>query len=123
MASHTVHLPLNIDDRDLWLGSTEPPVSRDGITEMSFVLMRWAIQRMVLRIWEIRHTHTKIGHEDQEARIRHEQIAEFRECKERLQTQYLKFCHPSRAFDQMLLALVEVMMVKHLTPSRDHTVY
>jgi hypothetical protein len=114
LASSDVRLPANVDDRDLCEAATRPPESRNGIAEMSFVLIRWRVQQLMHRLWNIRQTQERGQQGSSEADVRTEQLKAYNECQNSLHSQFLRYCHDSRPFDQMLLGLVEVMMVRFL---------
>ena len=48
--SFDTKIPLNINDDDIWPGMTEPPEERIGMTEMSFVLVRYEIGSTIRRL-------------------------------------------------------------------------
>ena len=115
MASNSVRLPANIDDRDFLLNAKETPASRQGITEMSFVLLRWKGQELTHKLWDLRREQQS-GRAEQD--VKHEQSMLFESYRIYVYENFLKHCHKSRAWDWMLLELAEVMMVSSHCPLR-----
>lgn len=110
-ASIKVKLPLNINDNDLQPGVTEMPQAREGITSMSFVLVRWEIMRLMARIQIIRKQHESLGEAANVDEMKRLQRTEFDKTLKDLDRIYLRKCHKSRAYDWVVIAMTEVMMV------------
>lgn len=111
MTSHEVQLPANIDDRDLWPGAQESFESREGVTDMSFVLGRWKIQLMTHELWCLRRAARESLEAESEENIHIKQRSFFAQFEENLNQTLLQHCHTSRPWDRLILALSDVMIV------------
>lgn len=110
IAQLKVNLPLNINDNDLQPGVKEMPQTREGITSMSFVLVRWQIMRLMMTIQSLRREHEACGQTSADE-LRSLQRLEFDQTLRELDKSYLRKCHKSRAYDWVVIAMTEVMMV------------
>lgn len=108
MTNNSVQLPANLEDRDLLPYGNDVPESRHGITEMSFVLLRWKGQELTHKLWDLRRRH---HHGNAEKALKEEQSCLFEDYRAYLYENFLKHCHKSRAWDRMIMELAEVMMV------------
>ena len=112
LQGRSVQLPANINDVDLIPAAKASPRSRAGITEMSFVLTRWEIVRLMFSLWCIYKERRDTTSKADEQCIRSRQRQAYDECNARLQSKYLDECDSSRPLDSLLLGLTEVMMLK-----------
>lgn len=111
MESNFVRLPANLTDNDLRPESTEIPKPRDGLTSMSFSLVRWEVMRLSIRLWAMKKETDVDGAPLSKEEVRRRQAHEYRRIKAGIDSRYLQHCHQSRPYDWLILSLVEVMMV------------
>ncbi|KAL4983687.1 hypothetical protein BDW68DRAFT_29301 [Aspergillus falconensis] len=105
-------MPLNINDTDLTAEMTQPPVEREGITEMTFCLMRCHAMRVV---WKLGYTapRNKFGsaaadtHQDS---VKQDALAE--DLERLLQDRYLKYCDTSIPFLRLTVSVARIITLR-----------
>ena len=121
MEESHVRLPSNLNDVDLDPNARDPPQSRTGVTEVTFVLLRWESVRMIQTLMEIKKKHKAKGQDapDVEA-FKADQRKALDEATLRIETYYLRHLHESRPHDWLCIGWIELMMVciQHLTPNK-----
>lgn len=111
MTDRHVQLPANLNDVDLDPNLNERPEPRTGVTEMTYVLLRWECVRVVFNLVSIRLKHKSAQHDYDVSKVKMEQRAAFKEARKMLEVQYERHCHASRPYDWLCLLWIETMMV------------
>ncbi|KAJ5732327.1 hypothetical protein N7493_003808 [Penicillium malachiteum] len=103
--------PLNINDRDLTAGMTEPPAEREGATEMTFCLIRCEVMRVV---WKTGYTQPNMPPLGQTAEglSFHDRMALAKNLQDCLQERYLKHCDPSTPFSALCVTVAQLVIAR-----------
>ncbi|KAF2769757.1 hypothetical protein EJ03DRAFT_242113, partial [Teratosphaeria nubilosa] len=109
MEGSDLRFPANLNDCDLDPQAVEVPVSRIGVTEMTFVRVRWEAQRMVHKLWNIKKQAKGSG---DMSGLRAQQYQFFNEASARLKEEYLDHMDSSRPYDWMCRLFLEGMIHK-----------
>ncbi|KAK6394708.1 hypothetical protein LTR65_001499 [Meristemomyces frigidus] len=112
MQGHNVQFPANLNDCDLDPRATEVPESRSGVTDITFVRLRWEILRLVHGIFSVRRQKGEDGRPFSSQTLQSEQNKIFVHTKARLETEYASHLHASRPYDWMSLQFLEGMFIK-----------
>ncbi|KAK4895788.1 hypothetical protein LTR27_006270 [Elasticomyces elasticus] len=107
-----VRFPANLNDDDLTPNATEMPQARKGRTDMSWVLMRWEIQYLTLRVAGVRKLVEPDGQPLNNEIVGARQRYIFEETSQRLESEYSQHLHKSRPLDLMALAQYECIILK-----------
>ena len=108
-----VQLPSNLNDFDLKRSSADRVRPRTGVTDMTFVLLRWDSVRLVHSLMEIKKRH-KSGRRDIEAAsLKEQQNKALEESKLRFQTNYLRHLDESRPYDWLCIRWSELILVRN----------
>ncbi|KAK5736328.1 hypothetical protein LTR17_007492 [Elasticomyces elasticus] len=107
-----VRFPANLNDDDLTPNATEMPQARKGRTDMSWVLMRWEIQYLTLRVAGVRKLVEPDGQPLNNEIVGARQRYIFEETSQRLESEYSQHLHKSRPLDLMALAQYECIFLK-----------
>lgn len=108
----SVQLPANLNDVDLDPRGTKPPLPREGVTETTFVRLRWEVMHMVRRIWLAKKEKGFDGQTRSAEKVLAEQREIFEQTRSRLDRDYSQHMHKTRPFDWMCLCFLEGMLTK-----------
>ncbi|KAK5119804.1 hypothetical protein LTR85_007130 [Meristemomyces frigidus] len=112
MQGHDVQFPANLNDCDLDPKATQTPQSRAGVTDITFVRLRWEILRLVYGIFSARRQKGEDGRPPSPQTLQAQQNHIFEETKARLEVEYASHLHTSRPYDWMTMQFLEGMFVK-----------
>ncbi|KAL6230321.1 hypothetical protein BDW75DRAFT_234484 [Aspergillus navahoensis] len=84
-AAFDTRMPLNINDLDLTAEMTQPPVEREGVTEMTFCLMRCHAMRAIWKLEDLEHL---------------------------LQDRYLKYCDTSIPLLRLTVSVARIITLR-----------
>ncbi|KAL4738796.1 hypothetical protein BDV11DRAFT_170655 [Aspergillus similis] len=112
-AAFDTRMPLNINDTDLTAEMTQPPVEREGVTEMTFCLMRCHAMRVV---W-------KLGYMAPRNRLRSAAAADSdldsasqdalaNDLESLLQNRYLKYCDTRIPFLRLTVSVARIITLR-----------
>lgn len=104
-------LPLNVNDEDLDPEATEPPEPRSGSTNMTWALVRFELARIIFQVWNLSSKPDKRNSSFDARTMETEKERILDEGNSLLETQYLKHCRSSRAFDWMTATFTRLMIV------------
>lgn len=114
MQGHTVELPGNFDDLDLYPGMATSPSPRKGFTHMYFCLLRMEVHRLIYAIHHVRRKHVGNGAGcDAAERVEQEQRAIHDQAKKHIETNYLQHLDCSRRYDWYCSTFVSGMLVSN----------
>ncbi|KAL4999934.1 hypothetical protein BDV10DRAFT_193222 [Aspergillus recurvatus] len=105
-------MPLNINDTDLTPNMTQPPVEREGVTEMTFCLMRCHAMRAV---WKLGYMgpRNKFGSAAADSnRDSANQDALVQGLERLLQDRYLKYCDTSIPFLRLTVSVARIITLR-----------
>lgn len=118
MEDSHVQLPSNLNDVDLDPDSPERPKPRTGVTEVTFILLRWESVRMIQGLMEVKKKHKASGQAVDIDALKTEQKAVLNESRLRIETFYQRHLHESRAYDWLCLRWIEMMLVSNDCPDK-----
>lgn len=102
-----VPFPSNLNDMDLDPETKDKPVPRTGITDMTWLLVRSDIVRLVHGLKSAQRDNPG----DTPAALKAKQRKIFEETQTLFETTYLRHLHPSRPYDWLCTAWIEGMLV------------
>lgn len=112
-----VRLPSNLNDTDLTPDMTEYPQPRTGITDITWLLVRSEILRLVYNVKTVKLRHMAGSPTNGNTAImKTEQKKVLEDGIRRFETEYLRYLHPSRPYDWLCIAFVEGMLVSAFCP-------
>lgn len=111
MEGRTVELPSNLNDVDLHPNATVVPVAREGVTEMTFVLLRSRIVQLVCMLRTIRQTYASTGTESA-MKMKAEQNMLHNDQEHLFNAQFFHHLDVSRPYDWMCLEFAKGMLLK-----------
>ena len=112
-----VEMPANLNELDLYPGLSDHPESRTGSTDMTFVLLRFELMRVVHAIKNIRKRHATGPSASDEADLKSTQRKFLDESMSRLEKHYLRYLSETRPYDRLCLNLVRAILVRTLFAS------
>lgn len=107
-----VRFPSNLNDTDLTPDMTEYPQPRAGITDVTWLLVRSEIFRLVYSVKTVKLRYLAgTPSEGNAAAVKTEQKEVLEDGIKRFESEYLRYLHPSRAYDWLCIAFIEGMLV------------
>ena len=113
MEDSHVQLPSNLNDVDLDPDARERPKPRTGVTEVTFILLRWESVRMIEGLMEVKKRHKTESQSLDVDALKTDQKKVLDESKLRIETYYQRHLHTSRAYDWLCLRWIELMLVSN----------
>ncbi|CBF82140.1 putative C6 transcription factor [Aspergillus nidulans FGSC A4] len=111
-AAFDTRMPLNINDTDLTAEMTQPPVEREGVTEMTFCLMRCHAIRAV---WKLGYMapRKKFGSAAADTHLDSaNQDSLVNDLQHLLQDRYLKHCDTLNPFPRLALSVARIITLR-----------
>ena len=112
MEERDIHLPLNLNDCDIRPDMRDPPMPRNGITDLTFVLARWESVRVVHSLFSAKKKYKSIGQRLDSPDLQKEQRLLLAEHKARCEAHYLQYLDQSRPMDWMVMQWIRLMGVR-----------
>lgn len=111
-AAFDTRMPLNINDTDLTAEMTQPPVEREGVTEMTFCLMRCHAMRVV---WKLGYMapRKKFGSAAADTHLDSaNQNSLVNDLENLLQDRYLKHCDTRIPFPRLTVSVARIITLR-----------
>ena len=112
MQNSNVQFPANLNDYDLNPSATQVSVSRAGVTDTTFVRLRWEILRSAYCIWMLKQRKSEGEQQPSFEDVRAQQHQFLERTQDRLSAEYVQHLDTSRPYDWMCLQGLEGMLVK-----------
>jgi hypothetical protein len=113
MDEANVQLPSNLNDIDLDPTRTERIEPRQGVTEMTHVLVRFEFMKLIFQMMSTRRKFVPDIMRTNVETMKAEQRKIFESEKARMKSEYLSHLHPSRPMDWLSICWVEGMFVSY----------
>lgn len=114
MHNHAVKMPANLNDWDIAPGMTKTPQARNGITEITFPILRFEIHSLIFGLIEIKKKWATLEPSKIMGRMRDEQNEWLETTQRRLDKEYMQHLDASRPHDWMCKQFMGSMLVWHL---------
>lgn len=111
MAWSSCSYPLNVNDDDLDPQATDLPQPRSGITDMSFLLMRFEMLSLFGKLIKMKPDLTVSDPGERRIRLAIKKEAMLVENRSRLDKLYLQHCSMTRPFDWTIITFAEAFLV------------
>lgn len=108
---HSVRMPSNLNDWDVAPGISEMPQPRSGITESTFVTLRFELHSLIFGLIQVKKKWAALEPSKVVGRMRDEQMERLDMTQRRIQNDYLQNFDLSRPHDWMCSHFVSSMLV------------
>lgn len=102
-------MPSNLNDYDIAPGMTKGPGERNGITEMTFPILRFEIHSLIFGLIQIKKKWA--GFDQVAGRLQEEQNEWLASTRRRLEHDYMRHLDTSRPYDWLCSQFMEGMLV------------
>ncbi len=107
----TVQLPASLNDVDIAPEMQDRAEPRIGVTDMTWVLLKWETVRLVHQLIQVKRSRT--DHSDAGAAATKLELKKILEVNRlEVNNDFLSYMHPSRPIDWMCIGWIELMLIK-----------